>query len=69
MLFINQKRGSVSLEKRELHSLANSGICKHFSVKGQILNIGDFEGHMVSVEALRVIKFYCCRVNAAMDKM
>lgn len=68
MLIINQKR-TLPLENSELHGLASSGICKHFSVKGWIPNILGFEDQMISGELLRVTELCCYRVKAAMDSM
>lgn len=71
MLITNQKRGTLSLENSELYGLASSslGVSKHSSVKGQVLSILGFEGHLVCVEALRVTELCCCRVNTAMDNI
>lgn len=47
----------MSLENSELYGSAGSGIGNQFSVKGQILDILGFEGHVVSVETLKVTAF------------
>lgn len=44
--------------------LSLSGVSKHFSIKGQVVNILGFVAHMVSVIT---IQFCCCSVKAATE--
>lgn len=66
MLVSDPKRGTPSSENSELCGFASLGTGKHFSVKGQILNILGFEGLVVPVQDP---EGHCYQLKAVINNM
>ena len=53
----------MNLKRREAPT-SRAGVGEHFSVKGEVVNILDFAGQVVSVAATQLCR---CGVKAAID--
>lgn len=58
-----EKKKKKANQKKDFRKLQHSSP-KNFSIKGQIINMLGFEGHMVPVTT---IQFWCCSTKTDID--